>query len=319
MKIPLIFVHYGDSWYLANTLYYAKKYNPDKDIILIGDDFNKKYAIDGVKFIYYKYFDSNELLLKLVHRFKYIRGGMFYNKIPDKLISRSKFELFCFKRWIFLYYYLEENEIDRCWYFDSDTILLTDLHHQENKYNKFDCTEQSNGSCMKGLLSKSSLYGFSSEIIGLFDDWEYLENVRKAVSQNPDWAFCDMRAYVEYRKKNNILTIPLYEVNNDEVFDDALLQERNCEMMYENRINRYIKKLYFINNNVYIRNLESNNYIKLNCINFSWLPKYYIKMILYRIENKRDIPLYLIIIQLISYKLYLFLRDNIKFRFRNLK
>ena len=46
MNSPIIFCHYGNSDYLKFSLKSARFFNPNADIILLGDSSNKTLAID---------------------------------------------------------------------------------------------------------------------------------------------------------------------------------------------------------------------------------------------------------------------------------
>src|SRR5258708_11569759 len=62
MSVPIVFIHYGNSSYLKYTIRSARKSNPEKRIILLGDMSNanlKKFGIDHYCFKDYE--DSDEL------------------------------------------------------------------------------------------------------------------------------------------------------------------------------------------------------------------------------------------------------------------
>lgn len=159
-KIPIIFIHKGDSNflngignYLQYTLKFARRFNPNTEIILLGDESNNKYQKYDIKHFNFSKYDDRKDIIEFNKIFQFIRNNTGLKESTKKLKKIKEFEKFCFLRWFYLYYFLEENGIDKCWYFDSNTLILTDLSAHQNKYKEYDCTEQCNGSCMKGLIN----------------------------------------------------------------------------------------------------------------------------------------------------------------------
>jgi hypothetical protein len=308
-SIPIIFIHQGDSNtingignYLPYTIRMAQKFNQDKEVILLGDKDNVHYKSFGIKHeFFFKYNQKPEIQL-FNQIFKYIKGGKLYTEFPGKLKNAREFERFCFARWFYLYYFMQEHDLQKCWYFDSDTLLLTKLSDQESKYQTCDCTEQCNGSCMKGLISQTALKGYIDTINRLFQDNDYLTRVKQTLDSHPDWVFCDMRAYDTYKQSSHIKTIPLFQPINNQIFDDALTQERNSEMENNKLIGQRIKKLYWRNNKPYIKNPENKQLIQLNCVNLGWLPNFFIKNICHYLEAGKATPFYKMLLPSMNYR-----------------
>ncbi len=282
-NIPIVFIHFGQKEYLKHTFEHAVRNNPNKSVYLLGDNTNILFKSLGIIHHLFTNYDQNEEIVYFNKNFKYIRGGVEHTEFSGEMIRIREFERFCFIRWFYLYFFLKENGFSKCWYFDSDTILLDNLEFHENKYVNFDHTVQSNGTCMKGLINIESLKKFIDTTNILMTDDVYLKWIKGELKDHSGWAFCDMRAYEEYARRFQPKTIGLFEVQNNVVFDDALLQQRDCEMRFNLLLGVEMKKLYFKDKNVFIRHDLTKDYIKLVCINLSWLPDFYIKYLLKKI------------------------------------
>ncbi|MDD2303652.1 MAG: hypothetical protein PHP53_03065 [Prolixibacteraceae bacterium] len=302
-KIPVVYIHFGDKGYLEHTLKYALKNNTDKDIILLGDSANEHYKELGIQHEYFNQFDNKPEIVRFNKNFKYIKGGIEYKSFSGDLIRMREFERFCFVRWFYLYFFMDLHDLSHCWYFDSDTLLLDSLTSHERKYISYDLTEQSNGTCMKGLISKVHLHNFIQIINELLIDEIYINRIKSELSQNKDWAFCDMRAYIEYKIRKKPNTVTLYTNINNEVFDDALLQERDSVMTYDKMLGVCLKKIFYINNELYIKNPQTDIHIKLICINLSWLPQFYITNLLNRIETGKSLVLSQLFFPVLKYRI----------------
>ena len=74
-EAPIIFIHYGDSAYLKYTLRLAVKFNPDKEVILLGDNKNKKYEKIGVRHFYFNDYGAGEEINMFNKVFRFIAGA----------------------------------------------------------------------------------------------------------------------------------------------------------------------------------------------------------------------------------------------------
>ena len=305
-KIPVIYIHFGNTDYLKHSLDFALQNNPDKDIYLLGDSLNEFYKKHGINHQFFSKYDDYEEIVLFNNIFKYIRGGVIYSDFKGEMVRIREFERFCFVRWFYLYYFMAENHIEKCWYFDSDTLILTSLTNQEPKYMDYDFTEQCNGSCMKGLISINNLKDYINEINRLFLDDKYLNWIKNELTGHPGWVFCDMRAYDAYKQKFRPNSKTLYSVVNNEVFDDALLQERNSEMEFNRLLKVRMKKLFYINKNIYIKNTLTEELVKLNCINLSWLPTFYVENLVHKLKHGKDIT---VIKKIIPITIYLIKKE----------
>ncbi|MCF6319836.1 MAG: hypothetical protein L3J83_11280, partial [Proteobacteria bacterium] len=111
-----------------------------------------------IKHIPFAKYDETNSVREFEKNFVYI-GGANRQREVDR-----RFEKFCFKRWFYLYEFMRENGLEKCWYFDSDTLILSPLVPEEEKFKDYDITEQSNGSNMKGLIKFNQIENFIKTI-----------------------------------------------------------------------------------------------------------------------------------------------------------
>lgn len=222
-SIPIIFIHYGDSEYLPYTLKSARIFNPSSRIILLGDKSNQHYTSLGIEhFFFDNYSNSSEIILfKRVYKF-----------IAGKNNSNTGWTQFVFQRWFHIFEFIQSQEIERFWTFDSDNLIFTNLQKYQTNLFQYDCTEQCNGSCMNGFVSSQEIVkGYLDTINSLFRDAEYLERQRREFIDYPDFSFTEMRAYDEYRNRNKLNTIRLQKISTEETFDECLCQPQGMEFI----------------------------------------------------------------------------------------
>src|SRR5215216_1852908 len=110
--LPLVFIHYRNSPYLAYTLTQARRTSPRSPIYLSGDDTNANVY----PFVHHvnmrRYASSAEAFKKIYRHFS-----------PNG----ESYELFCFVRWFYLRDFLREHNVERCVHVDSDVLLYVDV------------------------------------------------------------------------------------------------------------------------------------------------------------------------------------------------
>lgn len=277
-KTPIIFIHYGDSEYLKYTLDLAKKNNPEKRIILLGDTNNQKYKKLGIEHISFDKYNNSEEIRIFDKVYKFIAG---------KSQRKKDWTNFVFKRWFYIYNFIKSENINQFWTFDSDTLILNSLSQFEKDYKEFDCTEQCNGICMNGLINNQRVVeGYIKKINELFVREDYLKTQEKEFENHPDWAFTEMRAYATYKAESNIKTIRLNTILNHRAFDECICQEDEMETRHIKETHRPIKKLYFKNSKVYEKLKESGELIEIQTINMSWVPLWLIERVYFYVSGR---------------------------------
>ena len=264
--IPVIFCHYGITNYLELTLLAAKISNPKKNVFLLGDKSNLSLAKKvGVTHIDFNQFDSFNSVLSFNSNFKFIAG---------KKHGRSEWTKFVFLRWFYVNEFVIKNNIKSFWHFDSDNLIVSDLSQLEERFILFDNTEQCNGICLNGFISSNKITQlYTKHIIDLFNDDKYIDEQKLKCVNNPSFAFTEMAAYNDFKKKYNLNTKRLHCEECENTFDDCLASSDGMEQSNELYNGYIIKSIYMDRKNLfYFKNQQNKKYIKVNSFNLSWMP-----------------------------------------------
>lgn len=261
MVRPIIFIHYGHAGYLRYTMDCARLFNPEKRIILLGDDDNKYVKLFGIEHYQFKDFDYGPELKRFESLFRAIVG---------KQHGREEWVKFTFKRWFLMYNFAMSEKINSFWSFDSDTLIPSHLRDHEDKFKDYDCTEQCNGICMNGYIGNLKVVkGYLDKINELYQRPDYLKLQEQIVETNPTHAFTEMMAYDTFRNETSPRTIRLNSIINNEAFDDCICQSHDMEMQGDGKI----KKLYVLDDgSIATHHIPSAKLVKAVTLNLSWVP-----------------------------------------------
>ena len=108
----IIFIHKGDSWYLSYALKQVKKSNPNANIVLLGDERNKKYS----KYAHFDYIDNYNKKAKEFENIYIHFSNTDYN-----------YELFCIQRWFIWFEYMNSHNISKALLPDTDVLIFQDV------------------------------------------------------------------------------------------------------------------------------------------------------------------------------------------------
>ena len=281
-NIPIIFLHIGDIFYLKYTLRSAVYHNQKGNIILIGNDSNKKYERLGIKhFNFDDYLDSSDINEFEVN-YKLIGGSRFLEINAAKGYDWTKYN---FLKWFVLRNFLNKHDIENCWTFDSDNMILCDLQEKSYFFEHLDCTVRPSFSMIMGKINNPMiLQDYCTTIIQLFKDQEFLENQRIEFNSNAQFGFTMMRAFMKfYELYQNKYKIDTFEkINKGELFLDMLLRKgKNIFVINEKKEkDSDIKQLYQRGSILFVKHVSTGDFIKLNSIDLSWVPEYYFSKIL---------------------------------------
>lgn len=119
---PIIILHKGNHDYLKVCIKQAKYSNPSSRIILIGDNSNKKCALnEGVE--HYLISDYFKSALEFAKNYKHYSTNN-YN-----------YELFCFQRWFIIKDFIDSQGIDKFIHIDSDVLLFKNFYSDTSYLN----------------------------------------------------------------------------------------------------------------------------------------------------------------------------------------
>ncbi len=291
-EAPIVFIHYGDTPYLKYTLDIAKKTNPDKEVVLLGDKKNEKYEKIGIKHFYFDDYNKGEEIEIFDRVFQFIAGTSH---------KKKAWVNFVFRRWFYIYNFAKQNNIQSFWTFDSDNLILSNLSKHEERFSKIDCTSQCNGSCMNGYIKNLHVVkAYLDKINELFQRSEYLKKQEREFEQHPNWAFTEMRAFETFKEENRPKVYRLNSILDNETFDECICQEHGMEMEYNLRFNRMMKKLYFKDNKIYEKSIETGKLAKVNTLNMSWVTTSFIEKVYYYKMHGKFPPFYVSLLGKIS-------------------
>lgn len=271
---PIIFIHYGNASYLPFAIRAARASNPEKRIILLGDESNRHLARLGIEHYPFEDFNNGPEIERFNRVFQLIKGE---NHTYRKLHGADHWTRFVFLRWFFIRNFLHRENIGAFWTFDSDTLILAPLASRESRFAGYDCTEQCVAQCMNGFVSgRDVVNGYVEKINELFERPDYLEAQRAALRKTPGLAFTEMNAYVTFREEASLKTVHLAKAVGGEAFDDALCFT-DCYEKHPHKIkDRLVIKNLLLDphSGVFVRELPSGDRVRLLTLNLSWMPDY---------------------------------------------
>jgi hypothetical protein len=267
-KTPILFCHYGNSDYLQYTLSSAKKFNPAKQIILIGDNENLPLSERlGITHIPFNKFENTEMITLFNSVYRHVAG-------PEH--GKEFWTKFVFLRWFYVWEVVKEFGFEQFWHFDSDNLIISDLIVHENKFKNYDLTEQCNGICINGFINNAQVIeSYLSNIIELFKDESFLSRQIADFQLYTHYAFTEMRAYAEFKRTHSIKHVRLNTILEDSTFDDCLCESHGY--LTQPFLDKTVKKIQIDSQGcIYGSRCDTGNSIRFNSLNMSWLPTEFI-------------------------------------------
>jgi hypothetical protein len=270
---PLIFIHYGPARYVQWTLETARRSNPDKRIVLLGDSSNRQLVPAGVDFYEFESLAGKNEELEFQRIFQVVKGA---RHRFSKTHGVEFWLKFVFRRWFLIRSFLENKEIDAFWTFDSDTLCLANLAARETRYADVEATTQCRDQCLNGWVgSRDLVVRYTQSILDQFEDPAFLDAQRDRLNVHAGLAFNEMDAFMEFRRRDNIKTQYGEEQRGSEIFDDALAFGNAFEVSQAKVLGRTpIKRIWTDGNSIFARKKESGKFIRLLTCNMSWMPDY---------------------------------------------
>lgn len=213
-KLPIFFVHRGAGNILKYALNQAKKFNPDSEICLLGDESNMFVSRFGIRHI-----PINE-------NFSY--AEIFAEKFVNMSPNPAGYELFCFQRWFALAEYLEKrDDIEDFVYFDTDVMLYCDVTEYASKY----FTQDYDISVCRGIgpqytfFRKSTLYRMCEFMKKYYHEPSFYGKLcayydERFVKGGDYGGICDMTLLGWFAKEQN--TLDTNRIADGAVFDNSI-------------------------------------------------------------------------------------------------
>ena len=277
---PLIFIHYGPARYLRWTLQAARRTNPEKRIILLGDESNRSFARGTADFFLFENYANGTALAEFERVFQIIQGERHHFHKHGGIEAWLKF---VFRRWFLMHEFLKSEKIDSFWTFDSDTLLLAPLAPREKNFSAFEATTQCRGMCLNAWVgSRRLVERYLTCINELFNDEIYLQGQRERFTKELGLAFNEMDAFSEFCKRASIKTCPASHVIEEATFDDALAIVDDYEPASQKILGKTTVKGLWISSSgeLYIRQASDQAFVRLLSCNMSWMPDFFWKRLL---------------------------------------
>lgn len=220
LNIPIIFVHFGNSWYLEPVLRQAKKLN--QDVYLLTDQ-NVKY--DGIQVV-----DIN----------KYMDGVDDFTSVYKHMSSNGYWiEHLCIVRWKIILNFLQQTENKAFAYLDSDILVFDDLTKVfSDRITKNDVgillpdnqrEFQWSSSAHSSYMTIEGLKKVWSFMLEQYTDKDKRKRLRKKytyhLKNKKPGGICDMTLFYLYAQENDIDN--LLQVKDGTVFDDNINSANN--------------------------------------------------------------------------------------------
>lgn len=270
---PILFIHYGRAHYLRWTLAVARRSNPSKRIVLLGDATNKRSVRGVAEFVDFESLSGTEKEQEFQRVFQVIQGERHrFNKA-----NGVEFWLkFVFRRWFLIEAFLEKEGLDSFWTFDSDTLVLADLSAREERFSSVAATAQCKNQCLNGWIGSRELVSrYTQAILDQFTDKAFLEAQRERLKVHAGLSFNEMDAFAEFRRRESVKTWHGEKPIDGEIFDDALAFSAGFEVGPEKVLGKTaIKRLWSDCRDIYAKHLESGEFVRLLTCNMSWMPDY---------------------------------------------
>lgn len=267
---PIIFCHYGNrSKYLPYILEAAKRTNADKEIILLGDEENRWLGKRlGIAFHLFEGFSSSAEIKEFDRVYRLVEGVR-----HGSIRGKRDWVNFVFRRWFHIHEFVRQYEINHFWHFDSDNMIMEPLQPYEAAFSPYDCTEQCGGSCLNGYIRDVSVVKeYLDQICALFVDQDFMGQVQNEMLDNPVWAFTEMRAFVEFKRRMNPNVWHAREPLMGATFDDCICQSHGVEMEFSECIGKEIKKVYLTDRGCFVYDEKWATTMRIPVLNLSWVP-----------------------------------------------
>ena len=265
-SIPIIFLHFGYADYLEIALCQAKSFNPGSDIILLGDESNKKL---NKYCFHYNYNEFSEGIKDLERIYQHHNSNSF------------EYEFFCFKRWFIIRNFLKSKNIEWACTADSDVLLYASVHDYfskniasqnfeagycvfEQQYDEFRWVASGG----IAFVSMKFLDKFCNYIMYTYESRceNVLEKLAYHKKSKVPGGIADMSLLYLYYYFNNSMILNLLIPIKGEVFNNGVYFSNNNYEAILNKFYSYApilkngKKMYYLN--------DKNEKIYLLCLHF---------------------------------------------------
>lgn len=283
--VNIILIHRGQSNYLDTALKCARESNPGANIFLIGD--RESCDLDFVKCFNIK---------------DYSLGASEFAKNYEHFSTNTyDFELFCIQRWFILRDFMEANNLNNCFYIDSDVLIFSDLISERSKFSNFLFTlsEETCGhnSFWNSFKAIDDFCVFVENIYNKSDEDSYNELINfweKYQISKELGGVCDMTLFNMYKKRRPGLIGETASLIENSTYDHNFSSSSQNGVIFKNILG--IKNIIWQNRIPYVKN-SSGDLIKFNTFHFQGATKKYMA----RAFNRKKIYPYRLVLRNIFY------------------
>ena len=264
-NLPIIFFHKSNSWYLKYTLKQARFYHPDAEIYLLGDESNSHY-----KFVTHINISKYE---EITQKFR----NLYHHRNNSTLYE---YELFCFLRWFYILGFVQENNLEKFIYLDSDVLVFENFENIRSLFDSFSIANTGKTVGMPAFTffgSQKSIENFCMYMNNSFTDQFLTERLSawwgRFKADDRIGGICDMTLFDLFFKDypNNLGKLDKIGLIG---FDSSI----STFMDYEEKNN--IKNIYWKNKKPYFRHLISGELIRFVDIHYQgdskkFIPSHY--------------------------------------------
>jgi hypothetical protein len=303
---PIVLIHYGDSSYLPYVIKVAHRFNPHSDIIFLGDERNEYVTSLGA--LHYK-------LASLRHSRELDYFNNVYHRIVNPKYPKSKWAKFVLQRWYMINSFVKIHKIDQFWTFDSDNFILTDLNPYQRLLSQYDCTSQCSGNCMNGFIPRSAIVQkYVDKMNALLSNEHYVKSWHLKYEKDPTLFYNEMEAFKIFVQEEQIHAFHLARIVDGATFDDSITYDNGMDLYEKTIKDRQVKKLYMHDGQIYCRQRASGEFIRMNNLNLSWMPKYIFPLLfdyIVSLRSRRSFAELDLLRAPLSYHVKLFIRNKI--------
>jgi len=262
-EIPVFFFHMGNPSYLEKIIAQAKETN--ERVILLGDALNKSLDVEHHNVEEYLYdFET------------------FNQAYQHMSTNPAQFEVVCFIRWFVLRNFMIKNDIDVCFYADSDIMIYGDLAEEWKKFKEFTCAfmmpdEQNeyawSASGHNSYWTRAALIEFCDFLSATYSSEEGLNTLKDKwhfhIENSKPGGICDMTLFWLYHRLKEGKGIGiLSSVHEDSTFDDNIASSEN-RYKDEYRMKSGVKDIEFRDGIPHCFNLREEKWVRFNTLHFS--------------------------------------------------
>ena len=249
--IPIIFIHRGNSPYLAHTIGQVRRLNPQSPIYLLGDSANA--GQEFVRHVDLAGLDEGAAELRRVYRHLSTNG--------------ERYERFCFERWFCLRDFMRREGLELVFHMDSDVLLYVNVDDEHRLWSDFEMTLVC-GVCPGNMyLRREALEGLCEIIMSFYTNPEKYREVEAFYldrqARGLPGGVCDMTAIKQYFLANRPRMGEMEQVIAGSTYDANIHRSDGYEMRPEG-----IKAIWFENDRPLGRLLSSGESVFFKSLHF---------------------------------------------------